>query len=204
MKNSYEYAGKALTQKIAMELIIEIYSGETDVEKMEIKRVVDERHTQRGGVLSTTEMHPVSGALNVLKKRGLASNQTRGKWSIVSNPNGPSNDLYDSDAAPMVGKGKNFVYLCYYPVYRSLAEYQGEEFWACMIGSVKLKVSTEMPELPEIGLIFKTDDPKNLEQTLHNILKFRGKQIGNTLGGKWFMTCPSEVEGIYKILMESA
>ena len=198
MKNSYEYAGKPLTQKIAMELIIEIYSGETDVQKKKIKQAVDERHTQRGGILSTTELHPVSGALNVLKKKGLASNQTRGKWSIVSNSDRPLNDLLDSDTVPTLGNGNSHVILCFYPAYRRLAEYEGKGFWACMISRNESQMRNEMPESPEIGLIFKTCDPQDLEQTLHNILKFRGKSIENVPGSKWFMTSPSEVEEIYK------
>ena len=201
---SYKYAGKPLTEKIARELVIEIFSGETNVEKKEIKQTVDETHTSRGGSLSTNEMHPVSNALSHLKKQGLASNSTRGKWSIFSNPDIRPSYLYDSDAARTLGTGKSAIYLYYYPAYRCLAESQGKEFWACRIGSTESQAGTAMPEAPEIRLILKTDDSENLEQTLHSVLKFRGRSIANAPGKRWFMTSPSEVEEIYKHIMGSA
>ena len=80
----------------------------------------------------------------------------------------------------------------------------GKEFWACKIGSVETQAPTEMPELPEIRLILKTDDPENLEQILHNILMFRGKHITDAPGKEWFMTSPSEVEDIYKMIVKNA
>ena len=199
MNNSYEHAGKPLTQKIAMELVIEIFSGKTGIKKKEMKQTVDETHTKRGGNLSTNEMHPVSGVLSVMKKQGLANNPDRGKWSILSN----TSDPFDSDAVRTLGKGNNSVYVYYYPAYRRLAEYEGKELWACKISRVKPQVRTEIPEPPEIKFFFKTDDPENLEQTLHNILKFRGKHIADAPGKEWFMTSPNEIEGIYNNIMEN-
>ena len=202
MNKKYKYAGKPLTEKIARELITEIFSGETGVEKKKIKQAVDETHTSRGGSLSKNEMHPVSGALSVMKNQGLANNPTRGKWSILSNTDVHPNDFFTSDTVRTLGSGRNSVYLCYYPAYRCLAEYEGKEFWACKIGRVESQTRTEMPELPEIRLVFKTDNPENLEQILHDILKFRGKHIADAPGKEWFMTSPSEVEGIYNSIME--
>ena len=201
MHKSYKHAGKALTQKVARELVIEIFSGKTGIQKKQIKQAIDETHTSRGGSLSTNEVHPVSSALSIMKKQGLANNPTRGAWSILSKPGVSPNDPFDSDAVQTLGSGKNSVYLCYYPAYRYLAKYEGKDFWACKIDSAGSQVPTAMPELPEIWLIFKTDDSENLEQTLHNVLKFRGKHIEDAPGGKWFMTSPSEVEGIYKNLI---
>ena len=203
MNESYEHVGKPLTLKIARELVIERFSGKTGIEKKELKRVVDEIHTQRGGSLSTNEMHPVSAALSVMKKQGLANNPSRGEWSIFPTPSAPPKNLLDSDAVRTLGTGKSSVYLCYYPTYRCLAEYEGKEFWACKIGSVETQAPTEMPEPPEIRLILRTDDPENLEQLLHNILTFRGKQIADVPGKEWFMTSPGEVEDIYKMIVKN-
>ena len=204
MNKNYKYAGKPLTEKIARELIVEIFSGKTGVQKKKIKQDVDETHTSRGGSLSTNEMHPVSAALSVMKNQGLANNPTRGQWSILSKSELHPNDLYDSDTVRTLGSGTDSVYICYYPAYRYLAEYEGKEFWACKIGRIESQARTEMPEPPEIRLIFKTDDPENLEQILHDILKFRGKHIADAPGKEWFMTSPSEVEGIYKNIMEDS
>lgn len=202
MNKNYKYAGKPLTERMARELAIEIFSGKTGIQKQEIKQAVDETHTKRGGSLSTNEVHPVSSALSTLKKKGLANNPARGKWSILSNPVGHPNGSFSSDAVRTLGSGKSCVYLYYYPAYRCLAEYEGKKFWPCKIDSVESHDRTEMPEPPQIGLIFKTDDPENLKQTIYNVLKFRGKHIEATSGKKWFTTSPSEVEGIYKNLME--
>ena len=204
MNNTYKYAGKPLTERIARELVIEIFSGKTGIQKKEIKRVVDDTHTARGGILSTNEMHPVSSSLNILKKRGLADNPMRGAWSIFSHPDVSPKDPLDSEDIRTLGSGRNSVYLYYYPAYRCLATYEGKEFWACGISSVRSQIGTAMPEPPEIKLILKTDDSENLEQTLHNVLKFRGKQIEHAPGRKFFTTSPSEVEAIYKNVMGSA
>ena len=198
MNSSYKHVGKSLTERIARELIIEIFSGKTEIQRTEIRQTVDETHTQRGGHLSTNEIHPVSSALSLLKRQRLANNPTRGEWSIFPSPGIHPNVSFNSEDVRTLGKGKNAVYLCYYPVYRSLAAYEGKEFWACKIGSVEPQVCLDIPEPPEIGLIFRTDDPKNLEQILHNILKLRGKQIADAPGKAWFLTSPSEAEGIYK------
>ena len=204
MNENYSHVGKPLTERIASALIIEIFSGKTGIEKKEIRRVVDETHTQRGGHLSTNEVHPVSSALSALKRQGLADNPTRGVWSIFSSPGVHPNNPVNSEAVRTLGKGKNAVYLCYYPVYRSLAECEGKEFWACKISSIPPQVCPDIPEPPEIGLIFKTDDPENLEQILHNILKLRGKQIADAPGNAWFLTSPTEAEGIYKNVIGGA
>ena len=203
MNQSYEHTGKPLTLKIARELVIEIFSGKTGVKKKKMKQAVDEMHIKRGGSLSTNEMHPVSAALSVLKKQGLANNPSRGEWSIFSTPDVHAKNLFDSDAVRTLGKGKSSVYLFYYSAYRCLAEYEGKEFWACKIGSVETQVPSEMPEPPEIPFVLRTDDAENLEQLLHNILRFRGKQIADAPGKEWFMTSPSEVEDIYKMIMEN-
>ena len=127
MDKNYKYAGKPLTERIAREIVIEIFSGKTGIEKKEIKRVVDETHTARGGILSTNEMHPVSSTLNTLKKQGLADNPTRGAWSIFSHPEVSSKELLDSDAIRTLGSGRSSVYLYYYPAYRALAASEGKE-----------------------------------------------------------------------------
>ena len=204
MNENYAYTGKPLTERIARELIREVFSGETGIKKKEIKQVVDDTHTSRGGRLSTNEVHPVSSVLSTMKKQGLADNPTRGEWSIFSSPDVHPNKSADLDAVRTLGSGENAVYLSYYPAYRRLAEYEDKDFWACRIDKTGSQVPTAMPEPPEIRLIFKTDNSENLEQTLHNVLKFRGRHITDAPGGNWFMTSPGEVEGIYKNVVGSA
>ena len=201
MDKNYKYAGKPLTERIAREHIIEIFSGKTGIEKKEIKQAIDETHAARGGILSTNELHPVSNSLNILKKQGLADNPIRGRWTIFSNPDVSPKDPLDLDDVRTLGSGGSSVYFYYYPAYRALAASEGKQVWACGISSVRSQIGTAMPEPPEIKLILKTDDPENLERTLQNVLKFRGKQIENAPERKWFTTSPSEVKEIFKNIM---
>lgn len=201
MNQDYQYAGKSLTEKIARELIVELFSGKTEIKKKKIRQTVDETHTSRGGFLSTNEMHPVSAALSNLKKQGFAENPAFGVWSIFSVPGG---FFSDSDAIQTLGSGENAVYLYYYPAYRCLAEYEGKPYWACRIDKVVSDIPIAMPESPEVRLVLRTDDSESLEQMLHTVLRFRGRCISDVPGGVWFLTSPSEVEGIYKNVVESA
>ena len=57
-----------------------------------------------------------------------------------------------------------------------------------------------MPEEPEIGLIIKTDNPSDLEQRIHNMLKEFNRHIENAPGTEWFLTNPNQVEEIYNNL----
>ena len=198
VNENYKYAGTSLTEGIARELIIEVFAGKTSIKKKEIKRVIDETHTARGGSLSTNEVHPVSNALSIMKKKGLAKNPSRGKWSIFSKADGSANVYVNSDTVRILGSGEKSVYLYYYPVYRCLAAYQDKHFWQCKIEQSISDIPPGMPEPPEISFIFRTDDSENLKQVIHNVLKLRGKHISDARGGKWFLTSPSEVESIYK------
>ena len=201
---AYQHVGKSLTGKIARELIMELFSGEGEIEKKQIRQTIDETHTSRGGSLSTNELHPVSIALSTLKKQGLANNPAFGVWSIFSEPCSPGHQLFDIDAARTLGQGENAVYLYYYPAYRCLAEYEGKQHWACKIDSVVSEMPMRMPEPPEIHLVLRTDDSESLEQTLHTVLRFRGRCLSDVPGETWFLTSPSEVEGIYRNVVESA
>ena len=144
MDKNYKYAGKPLTERIAREIVIEIFSGKTGIEKKEIKRVVDETHTARGGILSTNEMHPVSSTLNTLKKQGLADNPTRGAWSIFSHPEVSSKEFLDSDAIRTLGSGRSSVYLYYYPAYRALAASEGKELLG--MRDLERQISKSVPQ----------------------------------------------------------
>ena len=84
MNNQYQYSGQHLTPSIAQELIRELLAGET-VQVQQIKNKVDEVHKERGGLPPADRVnHPVTYALSVLKRLGLAENPRYGVWSIFS------------------------------------------------------------------------------------------------------------------------
>ena len=117
-----------------------------------------------------------------------------------SNPVGPRT----------VSEGDGSVYVYYYPAYQRLAEYENESSWPCKIGHtveydpnhrIILQVGTSMPESPETGLIIKTDNPSDLEQSIHGILREFNTHIEDAPGREWFRTNPDQVEEIYNNLL---
>jgi len=106
--------------------------------------------------------------------------------------------LFESERT--IGRGKQSVYLYYYQWDRDSAK----SVWECKIGKAerplqeRLKEQATDPEKFKLGLHIKTDRPKDIERIIHNVLKKRGKHIGESLRTEWFRTSPSEVEKIYK------
>ena len=75
MNNEYKYSGKRLKMSMARELIIEFFKGQT-VHKQEIIGRVDKIHLEHGGKRSENIIHPVTDALNAMKRKELANNPT--------------------------------------------------------------------------------------------------------------------------------
>ena len=79
----YKYAGKPLTGKVAADLILELFNGQTDVPRREIREKVTELHMSRDGLPeSSPTAFPVTNGLDRLKYEGKAKNPTKGFWSI--------------------------------------------------------------------------------------------------------------------------
>ena len=84
MNNEYKYVGRALTPRIAQELIVELFTGQT-VQRQEIIKRVDQIHLERGGQPAQAATHPVERVLSAMKTAGRAENPKYGIWSILSN-----------------------------------------------------------------------------------------------------------------------
>jgi len=84
MNDTYEHKGQELNRPIAEELILELFAGQTDVKKADIRSTVDRVHTESGGKLSSRRVHPSTDALRNLRYQGLAANPQRGLWTIFS------------------------------------------------------------------------------------------------------------------------
>ena len=79
----YKYAGKPLTGKVAVDLILELFNGQTDVPTREITAKVTELHRSRDGLPETSPTaFPVTNGLDRLKHEGKAKNPKKGFWSI--------------------------------------------------------------------------------------------------------------------------
>ena len=205
MQNTYEFQGQPLTPRIAKRLILEHFEGERTLQ--EFTRLVNEFHLDRGGLECDSDTYnPVASALQELTNAGITERLDDGHYRI---PSGPRPLLDDSNGPRTTGEGDDCVYVYYYPAYQRLAEYENNPFWPCKIGHtvqynpnnrIISQVGTAMPEEPEIGIIIKTDNPSDLEQRIHNMLKEFNRHIENAPGTEWFLTNPNQVEEIYNNL----
>lgn len=189
MNNPYKYAGKPFTAKIAAELILELCKGET-LKKEKIRDRVYEYHEKQGGGKyegSRTLNQCFNDALNkdLKQKRGLADNKNRGYWTIFGEP--PIDDAPDEPA-------EGCVYIYYYPAYKELAEFKGEDKWPCKIGRTERDAEkrikeqgTGMPEHAKQEVVIETDDPNSLEQTIRSLLKRKGMHIQDAPGDEWYL-----------------
>ena len=84
MNNEYKYVGRSLTPRMAQELIVELFTGQT-VQRQEIIERVDQVHLERGGQPAQAATHPVKRVLSAMKTAGRAKNPRWGFWSIASN-----------------------------------------------------------------------------------------------------------------------
>lgn len=212
MDNKYKYSGKRLKMSMARELIIEFFKGQT-VHKQAIIRRVDEIHLEGGGKQSDNIVHPVTDALNNLKRKGLANNPNPGDgiWTIIGEtPDERIDGEGDStDEVRQIGAGNSSVYVYYYPNYKQCAELQGNDTWPCKIGCSEYQnpihrileqAGTGIPEKPKIALVVQTNRPIDLENAIHTLLD--RDRMSNAPGTEWFMTNPSKVEDIYKIISQ--
>ena len=212
MDNQYKYSGKGLTPKMARELILELCAGQTEPKK-DIVRKVDEVHVERGGRTAETKVHPVTNALNHLKKMALADNVDTGVWKIGAKTDDKVIDDVDDESngqVRLIGSGNNSVYVYYYPNYKQCPEFQGKDTWPCKIGRSEYQnpihrileqAGTGVPEKPEIALVIQTDVPAEVEKAMHRLLD--RDRMTDAPGTEWFITNPSRVEEIYGIISQN-
>ena len=129
----------------------------------------------------------------------------------------------DTSEVRVIGSGSESVYLYYFPAYKLNSIYyikyvddsHETPIYACnigkTIGDVKARVSDQigqqLPEKAKIALIIRTDDCDSLETEIHDELKRRGcwldpKSGADVIGTEWFLTNPTQVEGIFKSIDE--
>ena len=232
MFEKYKHAGKPFTTQIAMELIFKTYEGKPPIDESTITEEVYQIHESYGGlppdvsepspnsrynnisdVISSRVRSIVRSALSDLKSNGGATRE-KGFWRIHE----PDIHSDEKTYPKKLGKGKQEVYLYYYPAYRENAErerppvwkkYREDALWHCKIGEthdqdIETRTGQQgrvFPEKKVIALIMKTDDSKRLEKMIQEILKMWNRHVKNADGKEWFLTSPAEVEGIYNFLL---
>jgi hypothetical protein len=215
--DSYIFHGVPITAAIAEELIIELFNGQT-LKRDEIASKILDHHISNGGLHPESKNFDkaVQKALSNLKSKGHATNISSGFWNIQKNdaPITINEDI--SEEVPIekipthkiYGKGKNAVYLYFFPTYKAFAEKEGKNSWPCKIGRtdrdplirILSQSSTALPEIPTIEYVIKTDNSSLLETMLHSILILRNQQLQDSPGVEWFLTNPEEVLSIVRFV----
>ncbi len=229
--SSYHSKGLPLKPEIAKRLIIELFSGQM-IDRQTIIEKVPRIHIARGGLpnLSSNLTYTIKSALAKLKKKGLVESLSYGYWRVISSSDALEiqelieveeiDDSYESefieelntqteilsDVDVVIGVGDSAVYLYYLPIYRIMAENNGESVWQCKIGRtdrdpldrILTQAGTALPEKPHLALIVKTKHPVYMENAIHSVLKLRGQHIKNSPGSEWFLTSPDEVLALVK------
>ena len=117
------------------------------------------------------------------------------------------NNIDDSEVK-ILGKGRESVYLYYFPTYQLFNKLVLEvPYFPCNIGRtigdvkdrIRGQMGQQLPERPKIALIIRTDDCEALEKKIH--AKLKREKLENTIGTEWFLTNPVDVEGIVKSIL---
>ena len=204
MNNQYKYVGERLKNSIAQQLILELFAGQSSVNKKDIDQAVETEHINRGGVKHTKVTPPVTDALSKLKERGLANNPNRSLWDIFQDPG-----KRDSGRSKRNSK-RGCVYIYYYPSYKELAELKGEDRGPCKIGRTHTENPqdriqgqvTAMPEKPTTAVVMWTENPRELEENIQGILKEKDMHIQDAPGNEWFLISPGIAKKVAQALKD--
>ena len=203
MSDNYEYEGKPFTSDIAKVFLNRQYGKKFDIEKA--GEIILEHHLNKGGSppkdnrnLEGEDLlyHIIYTTMRHLKRDGRADRiKHRDIWEVF--PKGRR----------VFGFGSGNVYCFYNPRDRAEAEAQGKTLWPCNIGKTNRDVEKRVGEQtnqwtvdPRIDLVFKTNQPKDLERKIQGILKVFGRQLKNFRGSgrEWYNVTPDEVLYLYR------
>ena len=204
MHNPYKHVGQHLKMSIARELILEFFAGQSGIKRQDIIDKVEEEHQNRGGLEHTKPTHPVTDALDNLKKRGLADNPNTGFWDIKRQQGYEPAPVAKREYPPPAEIKKGCVYFYYFPTSKENAYLKGENRWPFKIGYTETgdpqdRVEgqvTAMSEEPEIEVVIYTESPRHLEQIIHDSLKKQNMHIQEAPGKEWFLLSPNMVKKI--------
>ena len=196
MNKNYKYENQYFTQMAATHILDRYIAGHFKIAEI-IKRVCS-YHEEHGGMLtdSNDSERRVRNALDSLSLSGRAAEESQDFWVLPP------------DEQRIFGNGDNWVYLYYFDHHKRESISQGKDVWHCKIGSTHRHPEARIKELtrgyptaPTTALLFRTDKHEVLEKTIHRILEFRGKHIGDAQGDEWFWTNPDIVLEIYDFVI---
>ena len=230
MSEKYEHERMPSTKEVAMELIFKTYVGKPPINEDTIIEEVYQIHESCGGlppdvrepelnlgynisdVISARVRSMIKSALPSLHSNGGATSEKQ-LWRIHKVDIHSDEKTYPKN----LGTGSQEVYLYYYPAYRDLSElkrppvwkqYRKDALWRCKIGEThdqdtetrNRTTGTCVSRKKVIALIMKTDDSKQLETMIHDILKMWDRWVENAEGEEWFLTSLYYTHVIFSII----
>jgi len=219
--DEYKYCGVELVPEIFCELMMQLYVGEIFSRQECVDKIVN-YHKAHGGLCNRKSyIDTFKRSTLLLRRKGYdVSNVSYGMWKIgksdafisyrsLLRSNSMSENDFEDEKCTEIGSGNETIYVYYYVTYRKYALLQGKSEWCCKIGMTTKNIwdriysqsATCFPEEPYVALIIRCNDARKLEQTIHNILKMKNKQIETAPGKEWFITSPSEVKSIYESII---
>ena len=190
--NNYKYKGLPFTGAIAEELLNNRSGGEVHIEQAGELLLQD--HLDQDGSPPETELSEIIlGAFHLLRANGRAkrtSTADNNVWEVF--PKGRR----------IFGSARGAVYCFYNPRDREAAEANNEERWPCNIGETSGDVEERVRQQtrqwtvrPKIDLIIRTNQRRDLETKIHDILKALNMHLTDfhASGREWFQTSPDEI-----------
>lgn len=98
-----------------------------------------------------------------------------------------------------------YVYMYYYPTYKSHAQLNEIAIYPCKVGSTTRglpllrcveQFNTSTPETPIVALLVKCKNAERIERALHAYLKANNRHLKHFFNQEWFLTNPFEIERI--------
>src|SRR3954470_24905760 len=220
--SGYKYEGRRLTPKVmanlARQLVREPVFQRSALEK------IAAYHLASGGVGTDTDIASlINRTLALLVRAGLLEQARKPGWwrwreganvpadlRIALDPGagsggGPGRVLKVVIVGTIEGEGSGCIYVYYLPGYKDLAGFRQDARWPVKVGMTsssdcRIRVAnqkcTVIPEVPVIGYIRRTDEPRILEQAIHRVLDCRKQRIVEVPGAEWFHSSPDEIREI--------
>lgn len=219
----YKFEGLPLNPTMAMELIVQhLATQQRPVRRVDLTRIVENRHVELGGLAVTNTQNRVMQALRRLVDDKVISNPALGFYILITSSQTASDGIEDfilEEAALIesatellttemsIGAGTETVYVYFQEAERKLAGFENRKSWPCKVGYtggslttriISQGLATSMSKLPSVGLVIKTEDGRGLERILHSALDLAGARIADALGSEWFETSPEKISAWYE------
>lgn len=202
--NKYKWKDCELVPTVCSDLIITLFMNKTFTREEAIKQIVEYHLANGGKCLKPSYIKCFKNSTQYLRKQGYnLQNPIVGTWKLEGTQQN-CNTNHDNECLE-IGQGSEIVYVYYYPAYKQLALYEGQDYWYCKVGRTSRNLfdriyaqSTGLPEKPIVALVINCDNSTAVESVIHKILTLNGREVTDAPGKEWYLTSPEEVKTLYE------